>query len=354
MHLRGAAILLRDGGTVAHGAFDPRPLEQAWPRGPAADALPERTFSESDLLRELPATLREALLESEVVWVAPITSPRRRWGHLFGTEGLLTMASSTEDARDFAAFVGQLALVLDAAELLARAVAVERSLAHAEKLAAIGELAARIAHDIRNPVTAARSLAQQLARAPGSLFAAEHTLILGELERVERQVADLLRFARRDEFRFAPLDLGELVHGTLATLEPRLQNAAIALEVRVEAGIVARGDREKLRHVLINLVENAADALATVGDGRRLLVALQSTNGTASVSVTDSGPGVAADALPHLFEPFFSLKEHGTGLGLAIAKRTVDAHGGRIEVSCPPGGGTTVRVDLPLGTGAAG
>src|SRR2546425_8185340 len=94
-----------------------------------------------------------------------------------------------DDVEGFQAFVAQLALLLDGADLLARTIAVERSLAHAEKLAAIGELAARIAHEIRNPVTAARSLAQQLAREPASPFAAEHRLILGELERVERQGA---------------------------------------------------------------------------------------------------------------------------------------------------------------------
>src|SRR4029453_17529631 len=111
-------------------------------------------------------------------------------------------------------FGAQLARVLDAAELLARTVVVERSLAHAEKLAAIGELTARIAHEIRNPVAAARSLAQQLASEPGSPFGEEHELILTELDRVERQGADLLRFARRDEPRLAPGNAGVLAPAT--------------------------------------------------------------------------------------------------------------------------------------------
>src|SRR5207247_4640165 len=98
-----------------------------------------------------------------------------------------------EDVEGFGSFVAQLALRLDGADLLARTVAVERALAHAEKLAAIGELAARIAHEIRNPVAAARSLAQQLAREPGLPWVAEHRLILEKLERVERQMGQLLR-----------------------------------------------------------------------------------------------------------------------------------------------------------------
>jgi signal transduction histidine kinase len=96
------------------------------------------------------------------------------------------------------------------------------------------------------------------------------------------------------------------------------------------------------------VVENAADALDGTGGSRRLAVTLLGTNGTATLSVADSGPGVAPEALPRLFEPFFSLKEHGTGLGLAIAKRTIDAHGGRIDASSPPGEGLTLRIDLPL------
>jgi signal transduction histidine kinase len=112
--------------------------------------------------------------------------------------------------------------------------------------------------------------------------------------------------------------------------------------------MIARVDREKLRYVIINLVENAADALRDTDGSRRLAVTLLGTNGTATLSVADSGPGVSAEALPRLFEPFFSLKAHGTGLGLAIAKRTVDAHGGRIEALSPPGGGMTLQIELPL------
>src|SRR2546425_12279214 len=114
-----------------------------------------------------------------------------------------------DDAEAFQAFVAQLALLLDGADLLARAVAVERSLAHAEKLAALGELAARIAHEIRNPVTAARSLAQQLAREPGLPCVAEHRLILEELERVERRGGDPLPLPRPRQPPFEPVAPGE-------------------------------------------------------------------------------------------------------------------------------------------------
>ncbi len=346
MGLRGAAIVLRNGTAVAHGDFDLTPIARAWPRGEAIDALLVGNTSVGELLRMLPEPLRAALVAAEVAWIAPIMSPRRRWGHLFVREWLLTSPGTVEDVT---AFVDQLALVLDAAELLERAVGVERSLAHAEKLAAIGELTARIAHDIRNPVTAARSLAQQLAGDPGSAFHEEHTLILQELERVDRQVAALLRFARREEFRFEPVDLSVMTRATVDHFRPRLEAARIGVELKLVPDATVRADREKIRHVLINLIENAIDALATGSDGKRLGVAITTEGGTVTLRVSDSGPGVPADDVPHLFEPFFTRKPGGTGLGLAIAKRTVDAHGGRIVAESRPEGGMRFAVELPDG-----
>ncbi len=344
----GAAIILADGEAIACGDFDLAPLVRVWPRGAAADALPPRSFGSIEL-RALPLALREALVRARVsLGAAPILSPRRRWGHLFLNTGMLGGLFHEEDVDGFQALVAQLALLLDGADLLARTVAAERALAHSEKLAALGELAARIAHEIRNPVTAARSLAQQLAREPGMPGGAEHRLILEELERVEQQVAALLRFARRDDLRFAPVDLGELARATLDALHPRLAAAGIAVELEAPTSVIARADRDQLRQVLVNLLENARDALATSPSPRRITVAVGNGNGLATLWVTDNGPGVPVDALPRLFEPFFSLKATGTGLGLAIVRHAVEAHGGAIAATPGDGAGLTFRVTLPL------
>jgi len=346
MQLRGAAFLLASGEAVTHGAFALAPLAAPWRRW--ADALPPHAIGKSRF-RDLPLPLLEALIEADVVAIVPVVSPRRLWGHVLVRTDLLRATFSDEDDQAIDALADQLGLVLDAAELLARTVAVERSLAHAEKLAAIGELAARIAHEIRNPVTAARSLAQQLAREPASPFAAEHRLILGELERVERQVAALLRFARREEFHFEPVDLSELARATLEAFRPRLEAGGVTLDTELADGVTARADREKLRQVLINLLENALDAMTAEAAGPRTLsVAVANGHGAAALEVRDNGPGVPADALPHLFEPFFSTKASGTGLGLAIARRTIEAHGGRIAVRAGGARGLAVSVELPL------
>jgi signal transduction histidine kinase/uncharacterized membrane protein YsdA (DUF1294 family) len=351
LRLRGAALLLEDGEALAHGRIATAPLVRAWPR--AEPDAPTRPILGASEAGDLAPALREALIEADVVCVLPVASPRRRWGHLFLSSGLLGAPFSEEDHQAVTAFADRLALALDGADILARAAAVERSLAHAEKLAAIGELTARVAHEIRNPVTAARSLAQQLARAPGTPFAEEHRLILGELDRVERQVAGLLRFARRDELRLEAVELAPLVREACDALGTRLGAAGIEVELDVAGSVAARGDREKLRQVLLNLIENAIDALAASDGARRLRVAAASTNGSATVEVADSGPGVPAEALARLFDPFFSTKPHGTGLGLAIVKRTVEAHGGRISAEGAPGAGLLLRVELPLAEAGA-
>jgi signal transduction histidine kinase len=346
VHVRAAAVLLDDGRTaIAHGALELSALQQVWPR--AADGwLPAGTIDKGDY-DGLPSPLQDALSDVSIVAVVPVASPRGRRGHLLIAAGPFLAALASEDVAAIEGVARQLALLLDGCELLARAVAVERSLAHAEKLAAMGELSARVAHEIRNPLTAARSLAQQLTREPTG-FGDELGIILGELERVERQVATLLRYVRREDFHFAPLDLGAVVRSALEPYRGRCAEAGVTLQCDLPAGVTAHADEEKLRQVVTNLVDNALDAMAVPnGRARALAVALAVSNGTATLRVSDTGPGVAPEVLGQLFEPFFSQKSTGTGLGLAIAKRTVEAHGGRIAARCDGGAGLTLEVVLP-------
>jgi signal transduction histidine kinase len=346
-HLRASALLFRDGAAVVSGDLDLGRVARLWPKGEAADALLARASYHDDL-QILPAELREATIDANIVCIAPIRGSRRPWGHLVLSTDLVGSTFFDEDIQGIEAFNAQLALIFDAADMLERVVAVERSLAHAEKLAAIGELAARIAHEIRNPVTAARSLAQTLSREPTSPLNAEHAeLILTELERVERQVAALLRFARREEFHFENADVGSLVRETAQHFEARLAGANVGCTVDAPDGIVARVDRDKLRQVLINLVENALDAVADRAGERRIALTVSARNGSSTVRVEDSGPGIPEDALARIFEPFFSLKAQGTGLGLAIVKRTVEAHGGRVHASSSRDG-AAFEIELPL------
>jgi signal transduction histidine kinase len=352
MRVRGAALLLTRGrGAVTSGRISLEPLERIWAEGDLITHLPRGPASLGSF-RELPVAVQQALAETEIVGLVPVTSPRQRWGAAFLSGGPLGSTIGDDDRQAIQHLSDQLALLLDSAELLEQTVAAERSLAHGEKLAAIGELAARVAHEIRNPVTAARSLAQLLVRDPTSELNEEHaSLILTELERVERQIADLLRFARRDDLRVERVDLGELARLTTDELDTRLRDAEIELRLDLTPGLVAQADREKIRQVLINLIENSIDALADSEAPRTLRLSVGRSGPRGIVRVADNGPGVPADVLPRLFEPFFSLKSHGTGLGLAIAKRTLEAHGGTIAVSQNGGTGLCFTIEVPLAEG---
>lgn len=345
LQVRGAALFLRDGGEIVEGRFDIDALAQVWPRGKAADQLLTRTLIGGEL-GELPGSLVKARIDAGVVAVVEVSGSNRLWGHLLLTTDLVGASLREEDLRAIEAFADQLGLLLDGASLLARAVDVERTLAHSEKLAVIGELTARVAHEIRNPATAARSLAQQLAR-EGGPHEEELGIILAELERIERQVADLLQFGRRDQIESSSIDFGALARSTADDLRPSLRASGVELEVSAESDVHGTGDPERLRQVLINLIENARDALTHSKTGRHVSITVGGRNGHIAVEVTDDGPGVDDETLARLFEPFFSSKHEGTGLGLAIVQRTIEAHGGRIEARRRPAGGMRFRIDLP-------
>ena len=149
-----------------------------------------------------------------------------------------------------------------------------------------------------------------------SLFESHAALIVEEMERVERRIAALLQYARKEEFRPEPVDLAELAQNAARAFTGRFDEAGVAFECDARSPVTASVDRERIRQVLINLIENALDALAPQ-DSRRLSLRVSGNNGTAEIRITDNGPGVAPEALGRLFEPFFSLKPKGTGLGLA-------------------------------------
>ena len=132
------------------GALSLEPLADVWPRGEDAITLPDFAYA-GDVARTIPAELAVAMEAADVTGVVPVVSPRRRWGDIFLTAGMLGASFSDDDAQAIEALACQLAVVLDSAELLDRTVRAERSLAHAEKLAAIGELAARMAQELTTP-----------------------------------------------------------------------------------------------------------------------------------------------------------------------------------------------------------
>ncbi len=225
----------------------------------------------------------------------------------------------------------------------------ERATMQTEKQASIDELSSSIAHEIRNPIAAAKSLVQQMGEDPTSVENVEYAKVaLEELERVEHRVSHLLKYAKEEDYSFALVNLANVIDSALTQLRAKLDAAKIAISRNYIAGPTVQADAEKLRQVFANLVDNAIDALATIPEGRRIDLFLENGDGLATVRVRDNGCGIAPEKLDRIFNPFFTTKEKGTGLGMAISKKIVEAHEGAIEVASEVGRGTEFKVMLPL------
>jgi signal transduction histidine kinase len=219
---------------------------------------------------------------------------------------------------------------------------------HAQRLT---ELSASIAHEIRNPITAAKSLVQQMGEDPASPENVEYAKVaLEELDRVERRISHLLRFAREEEMELRELRLEDVVASAVEALADRSQQLGVRILRDLDQAGTLAADPDKLRRVLINLVANALDALEEAGtsDPRIEIAAGHNLADTEVwVRVRDNGPGMDEARIGKIFDPFYTSKAKGTGLGLAISKKLVAAHGGTIEAHSRPGAGTEFLLTLP-------
>ena len=218
-----------------------------------------------------------------------------------------------------------------------------------ERLAALGTMAAGLAHEIRNPLNAAHLQLTLLTRrldrdgaadVSGAMDAAR--IVADELGRLTGLVREFLQFAKPQPLRLARGDLRSTVEEVVTLLSPEAASAGVTIELADGPRIDAELDDERMKQVLHNLVRNAVEA---VGKGGHVRLSLQAIDGEAHLFVEDDGPGLPSPDAP-IFEPFFTTKEGGTGLGLAIVHRIVTDHGGRITVDSRPGR-TVFEVRLP-------
>jgi signal transduction histidine kinase len=214
------------------------------------------------------------------------------------------------------------------------------------------ELSAAIAHEIRNPITAARSILQQIVEDPNSSDIAKHSQVaLEELDRVERSIAHLLRYAREVPFNPTTVDVRDLIESSLDLFRDRAAREHVQIVREWDELPIIQADGEQLRQVLANLLGNALDALAADHTANALIEVSGGLNlaGTEVwIRVSDNGPGIPPDLASKLFRPFFTTKVRGTGLGLSLSKKFVERHGGTIELSPAAGGGAAFVVHLPL------
>jgi signal transduction histidine kinase len=225
-----------------------------------------------------------------------------------------------------------------------------RKLAHADRLAAVGRLAAGVAHEVGNPLAAIGNYVEVLRRRgadPDLVVAVER-----ETARIDAIVRSLLDYARPREGHREPVDLGRVAADVVALLDAQGVLRGIAVRTDVEPDVPpVPGDRSALEQVFVNLVLNAVDAAGAGGAVRLRVAAAADRARTVAATVEDSGSGIPAELRERIFDPFFTTKApgRGTGLGLAIVQRIVHDHGGRVNVDASPLGGASFTVALPAG-----
>jgi two-component system sensor kinase FixL len=230
---------------------------------------------------------------------------------------------------------------------LSRRVEMEAQLREQAALARLGEMAAVIAHEVKNPLAGIRGAMQVFGERMAQAGADTQILkeIVARIDSLDQMMKDMLLFARPPKPRHAPTEVVTLVKATASLLsrDPALQDVDVEVD---GAAPPVSADAEMLRIVFQNLLINSAHAMQGRG---RIRVAVQSVDTTCQIAFSDGGPGIPADVRAKIFTPFFTTKSRGSGLGLPTAKRLIEAHHGQIAVDCPPAGGTTVVIRLPIG-----
>jgi signal transduction histidine kinase len=226
----------------------------------------------------------------------------------------------------------------------------EAQLIRSEKLAALGQLAAGIAHEIRNPLTSINILIHSMTETLSSGDSSKEDLkvIEEEINRINEIVDQFLRFAKPAPPLLEKAEVVPIFEETLQLLRPQIERQRIAVKKEFQPFLPPiLMDREQMKQVILNLLLNAVQAMPK-GGHLKLKGKISEDDGWIKLSVQDSGVGIPDEDLDRLFDPFFSTKEGGIGLGLSIAHRIIDQHNGKIEVESGPGNGTLFTVSLPI------
>jgi len=322
------------------------------------EAAASRDFLQAWIPREDRPRLEEAIAlarvgkrphsDVETGFVATgAAGPRRvRW-HLGGTE--------TREAKSGEAREREAELVFGIGIDVTERRALEKRAADAEALSAMGTLALNLAHEIRNPLNAAKLQLHLLGKKIDKLAHEESTraelhnrisIVGDEIARLNRLLTEFLELARPRGIAREPVHVAELVDSVLSLERESAEARGVRIVRDYATGMVAIGDAEKLRQVVLNLVVNALEAMKDGGVLTARTARDESTE-RITIAIEDTGPGIDQTVRAQVFDPFFTTKEGGTGLGLSIVRKIVDQHAGDVRLESEPGRGTTVRVWIP-------
>ena len=360
--------------------YDEQPDREESPLTSAARGIRIAVNEADDILAQAVRTRETCLVTEEnalsispTLWSAlgthhfvavPLVARDRVLG-LILADNLYSGAPITDDSVDLlTAFAGHAAVALDNAELyhqleeqvqeVGRAYdELERTqgeLVQSERLAVVGQMSARIAHEIRNPLATIGGFANSILKKPDpNRVRRAASIIVDEVTRLESLLRDTLSFTRPTKPSPSPTDLGAMVVEIRALLEKDLQMFGIDYVEEISPDLpTVELDAGQMKQVLINLTQNAIQAMPT---GGTLTVRVNRTEedgvGHVILTVEDTGEGIKPDDLESVFSPFFTTKTYGTGLGLVISKQIIEDHGGQIAANSVFGQGTTIRIDLP-------
>jgi len=264
----------------------------------------------------------------------------------------------------------QVAVEVESCRLIEEKVRLERELVNREHLAKLGQMAAQVAHEVKNPLSSIKSIAQVMREDESlSEFDQDLSLIVSEIDRLNRTVSQLLAFSRPSHAESRPMRLSDLINAsvTIAGAEAKERGVDLRIESITDA-VLTGAQGGALRDALSNVVLNAVQATEAGGDVVIQAILQTSTReyevrtdggsvaGILAITITDTGPGIPSDSQQRVFEPFYSTKSRGTGLGLAIVQRRVVEIGGSVELRSPVanGRGTQFRLIVPLAAAESG
>jgi PAS domain S-box-containing protein len=325
-----------DGRVITLNPAGQRLLERTLSAAPALSSLD--VLDESDRRRVGPAIL--AAVTEGRPWRGAVTGLTRA-GRAFPAHLAICCVFDAQRR-----VLGTVGVLRDLTEL----VATQQRLLQREKLASLGEMAAGVAHEIRNPlggIKMATTLLSSGAIDDPRISQEMAQSVLAGIAEIETIIADLLDYARETRLDCQPYALGRILTPVVDAAAADARGRGVALSVRgLEAGLVASVDGLRLRQVVSNVIRNAVDATERVPGGR-VEVRLHRRADGAVIEVSDNGGGIRPEHREKIFLPFFTTKPTGTGLGMAIVKKLMDLHGGEIEIDSAPGRGTSVRLLLP-------